>query len=165
MTEPMLKRGTAKKRNYSKAEKFTALKKLEANDFNVQKTSKETGISSHSLASWRNEFGDKVFGKQPRADIAIRVINIEALLRIVRLDLQKRKEELAYKALDILDDCLLDPKKAQKLTPSILLEIIKLPPIVANQPSGVDAFTNAINELAHFEIEKEQRKNYLERKS
>lgn len=154
MTKSTLNRGTAKKRNYSRAEKFTALKKLEANDFKVQKTSKETGISTHSLASWRYEFGSEVFGKQPRADIAICVINKEAQLRVVRLDIQKRKEELAHKALDILDDILSDPKKAQELTLSILLEIIKLPPIVTNQSSGVDAFTNAINRLAQFEIEK-----------
>lgn len=157
--------GTGKKSNYTKAERIKALKRLEVNGFNLMKTEKELGISVPSLKRWRDELGTEVFGKQPRADIAVRMANSEAELCITRNDVQKHKEEIAHKALDKLSFMMDDPRnKIQKLfTPSVLIEIAKLPTEVAGPgTSGGDAISNAINKLAQFEMEKEQRKKAYE---
>jgi len=161
MTIPKKLRGTSVRKNYSRVEKIKALKRLEANNFNLAKTSQSIGVSVDSLRRWSAALGEDVFGKQPRADIAVRVANSEAELRIIRLDLQKRKEELAHKSIDILQERLRDPKKASKISISTLIEIIKLPPVVLNQPCGADSFSDAINRLARFEMDQEQcKKNY-----
>jgi len=162
MTVPKKLSGTGKKKNFTKAQKIKALKRLEVNGFNLMKTEKELGISVPSLKRWRDELGTEVFGKQPRADIAVRAANAETELKIVRIDIQKRKEETAHMAIDILQARLQDPRQAKKISAGILIEIINLPVVNLSAPTGGDAFTNAINKLAQFEMEKEQRKQKYE---
>jgi len=114
------------KKNFTKAEKFETLKQLQTNDFNMARTSQETGVSIDSIRRWRYGFGDDVFSKLPSIDVLQRKVDTAAIHEIAQISLQTKKVIMVNSAADLLIERVQDPVVASQIPTRDLIELFKL---------------------------------------
>lgn len=141
-------------RNYTKAEKFEALKRLQKFDFNMAKTSQQTGISVDNIRRWRHKYGDEVFSKEPRTDILQKKVDASTQREIKVIDIQTKIMTIATTALDEKGARLNDPERVVKISTSDLIAIAKLRnEINIIEPEKVDAFEFAMARIRTLRVQ------------
>jgi transcriptional regulator with XRE-family HTH domain len=67
----------AKQERHTHKARISALRILEQNNFDYQKTAKLTGFSCSTIKKWEKQFGAEVFTGKPPEEVTFKAINIE----------------------------------------------------------------------------------------
>lgn len=132
--------------------KVKALKRLEANNFNLKKTATELHIAPNTLRYWQQTMGDEVFTKTADTHLVQQAVNTEKRVEIAKMETKVKIELAISMATDIMIDRLNDPKTKKKISNKDIISLMKIKAEeVDSSANKGQAFNEILNRLVMAE--------------